>query len=70
MNVVHTVMSKLRVDVAKKMKLIPEFGHGDRWKLSWVVNPPLFEHDDETGRAFYLLTAGEPRTSERDDGRA
>jgi aspartyl-tRNA synthetase len=48
--VVHTVMAKLRVDVAKKMGLIPAFGHGDRWSFLWVVNPPLFEHDEETGR--------------------
>ncbi len=48
--VVHTVMSKLRVDVAKRMKLIPEYGHGGTFKLLWVTNPPLFEHDDDTGR--------------------
>jgi aspartyl-tRNA synthetase len=46
--VVHTVMAKLRVDVAKKMGLIPEFGHGGKWQLLWVVNPPLFEHDEDT----------------------
>jgi aspartyl-tRNA synthetase len=48
--VVHTVMAKLRVDVAKKIGLIPEYGHGDKWKFLWVTNPPLFEYDDETGR--------------------
>jgi aspartyl-tRNA synthetase len=32
------------------MGLIPEYGHGDRWRFLWVVNPPLFEHDEETGR--------------------
>jgi aspartyl-tRNA synthetase len=48
--VVHTVMARLRVDVAKKMGLIPEYGHGGVWKLLWVVNPPLFEHDEDTGR--------------------
>ncbi|MEZ4309322.1 MAG: aspartate--tRNA ligase [Polyangiaceae bacterium] len=47
-DVVHTVMARLRVDVAKKMRLIPEYGHGGQWKLLWVVNPPLFEYDDET----------------------
>jgi aspartyl-tRNA synthetase len=46
--VVHTVMAKLRVDVAKKMGLIPEFGHGGKWNLLWVVNPPLFEYDEDT----------------------
>jgi aspartyl-tRNA synthetase len=46
---VHTVMAKLRVDVAKRIGLIPEYGHGDRWKLLWVTNPPLFEWDEEPG---------------------
>ena len=46
--VVHTVMAKLRVDVAKKIGLIPEYGHGGKWKLLWVTSPPLFEHDEET----------------------
>lgn len=49
-SIVHTVMAKLRVDVAKKMGLIPEYGHGNQWKLLWVVNPPLFELDEDTGR--------------------
>jgi len=44
---VQTVMANLRVHVAKKMGLIPEFGHGDQWKFLWVVNPPLFEYNDE-----------------------
>ena len=48
--IVETVMAKLRVDVAKKIGLIPEVGHGGKWKFTWVVNPPLFEHDEETGR--------------------
>ncbi|AKT36478.1 aspartate--tRNA ligase [Chondromyces crocatus] len=48
--VVHTVMAKLRVDIAKRMGLIPEYGHGDQWRLLWVTNPPLFEHDEDTGR--------------------
>jgi aspartyl-tRNA synthetase len=49
-SVVHTVMSKLRVDVAKRMKLIPEYGHGGVFELLWVTNPPLFEHDEDAGR--------------------
>ena len=48
--IVHTVMAKLRVDIAKKIGLIPEYGHGGKWNFLWVVNPPLFEHDEETGR--------------------
>lgn len=47
-SVVHTVMAKLRVDVAKKIGLIPEYGHGGKWNLLWVVNPPLFEYDEES----------------------
>ena len=46
-SLVQTVLANLRVHVAKKMGLIPEYGHGDRWKFLWVVNPPLFEYDDE-----------------------
>jgi len=49
-SIVHTVMAKLRVDVAKRIGLIPEYGHGGQWKFLWVTNPPLFEYDDETGR--------------------
>ncbi|HEV8549937.1 MAG TPA: aspartate--tRNA ligase, partial [Polyangiaceae bacterium] len=49
-SLVHTVMANLRVHVAKKMSLIPEVGHGDQWKFLWVVNPPLFEYDDDSKR--------------------
>ncbi|NUP11495.1 MAG: aspartate--tRNA ligase [Polyangiaceae bacterium] len=45
---VHTVMARLRSDVAKRMGLIPEYGHGGKWSFLWVVNPPLFEYDEET----------------------
>jgi aspartyl-tRNA synthetase len=48
--VVHTVMAKLRVDVAKRMGLIPEYGHGGQWKLLWVTHPPLFEYDEDDKR--------------------
>jgi aspartyl-tRNA synthetase len=44
---VHTVMANLRIEVAKHMKLIPESGHGGQWKFCWVIDPPLFEYDDE-----------------------
>ncbi len=44
---VHTVMANLRIHLAKKLGLIPESGHGGKWKFLWVVNPPLFEYDDE-----------------------
>jgi len=49
-SLVHTVMANLRVNVAKKMGLIPEVGHGNQWKFLWVVNPPLFEYDDDSKR--------------------
>jgi aspartyl-tRNA synthetase len=49
-SLVHTVMANLRVAVAKKMGLIPEVGHGNQWKFLWVVNPPLFEYDDDSKR--------------------
>jgi aspartyl-tRNA synthetase len=42
-------MAKLRVDVAKKMGLIPEYGHGGKWKFLWVTNPPLFEAGEAEG---------------------
>jgi aspartyl-tRNA synthetase len=46
-SLVQTVMANLRVHVAKKLKLIPEHGHGGQWKFLWVVDPPLFEYDDD-----------------------
>ncbi len=45
--VVHTVMANLRIHLGKKLGLIPEFGHGGTFNFLWVVNPPLFEYDDE-----------------------
>jgi len=44
---VQTVMANLRVHVAKKMGLVPEYGHGDKWKFLWVINPPLFEYNED-----------------------
>jgi aspartyl-tRNA synthetase len=29
------------------MELIPNYGHGGEWKFLWVVNPPLFEENDD-----------------------
>jgi aspartyl-tRNA synthetase len=46
-SMVHTVMANLRVHLAKKLGLIPESGHGGQWKFLWVVNPPLFEYDED-----------------------
>jgi aspartyl-tRNA synthetase len=47
---VHTVMANLRVFVAKQLGLIPEYGSGGNWKFLWVINPPLFEFDEEKKR--------------------
>jgi aspartyl-tRNA synthetase len=44
---VQTVMANLRLHLGKKLGLIPESGHGGQWKFLWVVDPPLFEWDDD-----------------------
>jgi aspartyl-tRNA synthetase len=44
---VNTVMANLRVHLAKKLGLIPEVGSGGVWEFLWVVDPPLFEWDEE-----------------------
>jgi aspartyl-tRNA synthetase len=49
-SLVHTVLANLRVHVAKRIGLIPESGHGNQWKFLWVVDPPLFEYDDDHKR--------------------
>ena len=50
---VHTVMANLRLYLGKKLGLIPEYGPRDpkdpnSWNFLWVVDPPLFEYDEET----------------------
>jgi aspartyl-tRNA synthetase len=47
---VHTVLANLRVHLGKKLGYIPEVGHGGQWEFLWVVNPPLFEYDEEHKR--------------------
>jgi len=49
-SLVHTVMANLRVHLGKKLGLIPEVGHGNQWKFLWVVDPPLFEYDEDSKR--------------------
>jgi aspartyl-tRNA synthetase len=44
---VHTVMANLRVHLAKKFGMIPEYGAAGKWDCFWVVDPPLFEYDEE-----------------------
>ena len=46
-SVVQTVMANLRVHLAKKLTLIPETGHGGKFEFLWVINPPLFEYDED-----------------------
>ncbi len=46
---VQTVLANLRVHIAKKHALIPEYGSGGQWRFLWVVDPPLFEYDEEAG---------------------
>jgi aspartyl-tRNA synthetase len=46
-SLVQTVMANLRVHLAKKLGLIPEYGSGGQWRFLWVVDPPLFEYDEE-----------------------
>jgi aspartyl-tRNA synthetase len=49
-SLVHTVMANLRLHLGKRLKLIPEYGTDGRWNFLWVVNPPLFEYDEESNR--------------------
>jgi aspartyl-tRNA synthetase len=49
-SLVHTVMANLRVHLGKKLGLIPEVGHGGKWNFLWVVEPPLFEYDEDNKR--------------------
>jgi aspartyl-tRNA synthetase len=49
-SVVHTVLANLRVQLGKKLGAIPEVGHGNKWNFLWVVDPPLFEYDEDTQR--------------------
>ncbi|MDB4972082.1 MAG: Aspartyl-tRNA synthetase [Myxococcaceae bacterium] len=47
---VHTVMANLRVHIAKKLGQIPESGTKDDYNFLWIIDPPLFEYDDNTKR--------------------
>jgi aspartyl-tRNA synthetase len=48
---VHTVMANLRVHIAKKLGYIPESGtRDDDFNFLWIVDPPLFEYDDQAKR--------------------
>jgi aspartyl-tRNA synthetase len=54
-HMVHTVLANLRLYLGKKLGLIPEHGTRDpdkpeSWQFLWVVDPPLFEYDEESKR--------------------
>jgi aspartyl-tRNA synthetase len=50
-DLVHTVMANLRVHLAKKLGYIPESGtRADDFNFLWIVDPPLFEYDDQAKR--------------------
>src|SRR5260370_16652055 len=40
-------MANLRIYLGKRLGLVRERGHVGLWNFLWVVNPPLFEFDDE-----------------------
>lgn len=44
---VHTVLANLRVHLGKQLGLIPQVGHGNAFQFLWVVDPPLFEYDED-----------------------
>ncbi len=47
-SMVQTVMANLRVHLGKKLGYIPEYGSSGKWEFLWVVNPPLFEYDEDS----------------------
>jgi aspartyl-tRNA synthetase len=56
---VQTVMANLRLHLGKRFGMIPESGSGGEYNFLWVVNPPLFEWDEEGGRwvaAHHMFT--------------
>lgn len=55
---VHTVLNHLRLKLGEKLNLIPP----NKWAILWVVDFPLFEHDEKTGT---YVAAHHPFTSPR-----
>jgi aspartyl-tRNA synthetase len=54
-SMVHTVLANLRLHLGKRLGLIPEYGtpdpkRSDSWRFLWVVDPPLFEYNEELKR--------------------
>ncbi|MEM9187719.1 MAG: aspartate--tRNA ligase [Myxococcota bacterium] len=44
---VHTVMANLRLHLGRKLGLIPGSGTDGDWNFLWIVDPPLFEENDD-----------------------
>lgn len=59
------VMGELRQKVARDIGLVPEWGRA--WNFLWMIDPPMFERDKETGR---WAAMHHPFTSPREDQRA
>ncbi|RLB45285.1 MAG: aspartate--tRNA ligase, partial [Deltaproteobacteria bacterium] len=56
---VHTVMANLRLHVARKLGMIPATGSAGEWNFLWVVDPPMFERNEEKKRweaAHHIFT--------------
>jgi aspartyl-tRNA synthetase len=64
---VHMVLANLRVHLGKKFKLIPEYGSAGQWDCFWVVDPPLFEYDEDGKHwvaAHHAFTRPQPQCLE------
>ncbi len=70
-SLVHTVMANLRLHLGKKLGLVRE----GEWRFLWVVNPPLFEYDEDSKQwaaahhAFTKPVEGDLDYIESDPGR-
>ncbi|MBI4702578.1 MAG: aspartate--tRNA ligase [Deltaproteobacteria bacterium] len=62
--VVDPALAKLRLDLGRRLGLVPEHGSGGKWQFLWVVGPPLFERDPDSGR---LVAAHHAFTRPRDE---
>jgi aspartyl-tRNA synthetase len=47
---IQTIMANLRLHLGRKLKLIPETGSAGDYNFLWVVDPPLFEWDENAKR--------------------
>jgi len=64
---VHTVMANLRLHLARRFGLIPEYGSGGKWDCFWVVDPPFFEYDEAEKKwvtAHHAFTRPQPQCLE------